>query len=177
VIPPASANPTSQEAEKAIRNRLGAQAPHDSHTNDFGDPARGIVVADTRAVAAAHSQLRLARGLVGDMRLPWERPLAPERLTLITGAIKWGDAIFAFVHSEGSKATLLGRPGSNPGPPPISCGSGGWLARQCAKTPRPLPGSPQREPEWSSTLPSSRQAPARPAQHPAGSKPSAQKRS
>src|SRR4029450_11486410 len=33
------------------------------------------------AVAAAYSQLRLARGLVSDLRLPWERPLAPERLT------------------------------------------------------------------------------------------------
>jgi hypothetical protein len=35
----------------------------------------------TWAVAAAYSQLRLARGLVSDLRLPWERPLAPERLT------------------------------------------------------------------------------------------------
>jgi hypothetical protein len=35
----------------------------------------------TWAVAAAYGQLRLARGLVSDLRLPWERPLAPERLT------------------------------------------------------------------------------------------------
>src|SRR5215217_9768142 len=35
----------------------------------------------TWAVAAAYSQLRLARRLVSDLRLPWERPLAPERLT------------------------------------------------------------------------------------------------
>src|SRR5512132_4594413 len=31
----------------------------------------------TWAVAAAYSQLRLARRLVSDLRLPWERPLAP----------------------------------------------------------------------------------------------------
>jgi hypothetical protein len=32
MIPPANANPTSQEAEKAIRNQLRAEAPQDSHT-------------------------------------------------------------------------------------------------------------------------------------------------
>jgi len=32
-------------------------------------------------VAAAHTQLRLARGAVADRRLPWERPLPPRRLT------------------------------------------------------------------------------------------------
>ena len=32
-------------------------------------------------VAAALSELRLARGLVGDLRLPWEKPLAPMKLT------------------------------------------------------------------------------------------------
>ena len=31
---------------------------------------------------AAHTQLRLARGLTGDLRYPWERPATPERLTL-----------------------------------------------------------------------------------------------
>ena len=36
MIPPANANPTSHEAEKAIRNRLGAQAPQDSHTVNDG---------------------------------------------------------------------------------------------------------------------------------------------
>jgi hypothetical protein len=41
-------------------------------------PARTPEQADrfTWAVAAAYSQLRLARGLVSDLRLPWERPLA-----------------------------------------------------------------------------------------------------
>lgn len=32
-------------------------------------------------VAASYTELRLARGLVGDLRLPWERPLDPMRLT------------------------------------------------------------------------------------------------
>jgi DDE superfamily endonuclease len=35
----------------------------------------------TWLVIAAHTQLRLARGLAVDLRRPWERPLAPERLT------------------------------------------------------------------------------------------------
>ena len=35
----------------------------------------------TLLVAAAYSELRLARGLVGDLRLPWERPCDPARLT------------------------------------------------------------------------------------------------
>lgn len=60
VIPPAGASPTSDKAEKAIRNRLGAQAvqaPTDSYRindgfysktyNHLGNPALGIVVADT----------------------------------------------------------------------------------------------------------------------------------
>jgi hypothetical protein len=32
-------------------------------------------------IAAAHTQLRLARGLVEDLRLPWERPRDPAQLT------------------------------------------------------------------------------------------------
>jgi DDE superfamily endonuclease len=35
----------------------------------------------TWLVVAAYTQLRLARGLVDDMRLPWERPRAPSQLT------------------------------------------------------------------------------------------------
>jgi hypothetical protein len=35
----------------------------------------------TWLVVAAYTQLRLARGLVDDMRLPWERPCAPAELT------------------------------------------------------------------------------------------------
>jgi len=35
----------------------------------------------TWLVVAAYAQLRLARGLVDDLRLPWERPLDPEKLT------------------------------------------------------------------------------------------------
>jgi hypothetical protein len=35
----------------------------------------------TWLVVAAHTQLRSARGLVDDLRLPWERPRAPARPT------------------------------------------------------------------------------------------------
>src|SRR3954469_2090108 len=35
----------------------------------------------TWLVIAAHTQLRLARALARDLRRPWEKPLAPERLT------------------------------------------------------------------------------------------------
>lgn len=35
----------------------------------------------TWLIVAAYTQLRLARGLVNDMRLPWERPRAPNTLT------------------------------------------------------------------------------------------------
>jgi len=35
----------------------------------------------TWLVVSAYTQLRLARGLVEDLRLPWERQLSPERLT------------------------------------------------------------------------------------------------
>ena len=58
VIPPASAGPaTSDKAEKAIRQRLAPNAPTDTYRindgffsktfNHFGNPARGMVVADT----------------------------------------------------------------------------------------------------------------------------------
>ena len=35
----------------------------------------------TWLIVAAYTQLRLARGLVADQRLPWERPTDPARLT------------------------------------------------------------------------------------------------
>jgi hypothetical protein len=35
----------------------------------------------TWLIITAHAQLRLARPLAGDLRLPWEQPLAPGRLT------------------------------------------------------------------------------------------------
>ena len=35
----------------------------------------------TWTVIAAYTQLRLARGLVDDLRLPWERPCDPPKLT------------------------------------------------------------------------------------------------
>src|SRR5215218_1636140 len=57
VVPPASASQTSEKTEKATRNRLAPDAPTDSYRindgfysktyNHLGNPARGIVVADT----------------------------------------------------------------------------------------------------------------------------------
>jgi hypothetical protein len=38
----------------------------------------------TWLIVAAYTQLRLARGLVDDMRLPWERPCEPVKLTAAT---------------------------------------------------------------------------------------------
>jgi len=35
----------------------------------------------TALVVVAYTQLRLARGLVADLRLPWEKPRDPDRLT------------------------------------------------------------------------------------------------
>ena len=35
----------------------------------------------TWLIVAAYTQLRLVQGWVGDQRLPWQRPLSPERLT------------------------------------------------------------------------------------------------
>ncbi|MFG1682941.1 hypothetical protein ACGFNP_22440 [Nonomuraea sp. NPDC049269] len=35
----------------------------------------------TWLILTAHTQLRLARGLVSDLRRPWEKPAVPERLT------------------------------------------------------------------------------------------------
>jgi hypothetical protein len=35
----------------------------------------------TWLVVAAYTQLRLARGLIADMRMPWERPCDPSLLT------------------------------------------------------------------------------------------------
>lgn len=57
VVPPAGASQTSERTEKATRNRLAPDAPTDSYRindgfysktyNHLGNPARGIVVADT----------------------------------------------------------------------------------------------------------------------------------
>ena len=57
----------------------------------------------TWLIVAAHTQLRLARGIVADRRLPWERPRSPDRLT--PNRIRRGFAALA---------TTLGTPASPP---------------------------------------------------------------
>jgi hypothetical protein len=67
----------------------------------------------TWAVAAAYSQLRLARGLISDLRLPWERPLAPERLTP-TRVRRRFRAVLAAVGSPASAPKSHGRSPERP---------------------------------------------------------------
>jgi hypothetical protein len=46
----------------------------------------------TWTVLAAYTQLRLARGLIADCRLPWERPRPPDQLTpwrVLRGLANW----------------------------------------------------------------------------------------
>jgi hypothetical protein len=59
----------------------------------------------TWGVLAAYAQLRLARGLVADRRLPWERPLPADRLTPLRVQRGFGDVVRA-----------LGTPASAPQP-------------------------------------------------------------
>jgi hypothetical protein len=61
------------------------------HTNRFTKNTLGWTTPSLRTpqqadrwtwlVLSAHTQLRLARGLVQDMRMPWERPRDPDKLT------------------------------------------------------------------------------------------------
>jgi hypothetical protein len=59
----------------------------------------------TWAVLAAYTQLRLARGLIADCRLPWERPRPPDQLT------PW-----RVLRSFGDLLAPLGTPASAPKP-------------------------------------------------------------
>ena len=56
-----------------VKNTLGWTTPS-LHTPEQADRWTWLVV-------AAYTQLRLARGLVDDLRLPWERPRDPTQLT------------------------------------------------------------------------------------------------
>ena len=56
-----------------VKNTLGWTAPA-LRTPQQADRWTWLIV-------AAHTQLRLARGLVADVRLPWQRPRAPAKLT------------------------------------------------------------------------------------------------
>jgi hypothetical protein len=58
---------------RLFKQTLGWTAPR------IRDPAAGDRW--TWLIIAAHTQLRLARGLTDDLRRPWERPAPPERLT------------------------------------------------------------------------------------------------
>ena len=79
------------------KQRLGWTAPRIRHPEQ----------ADrwTWLVLAAYTQLRLARGIVADQRLPWEKPLAMEKLTPT-----WVLRVFATL------LPLLGTPADAPKP-------------------------------------------------------------
>src|SRR3954462_3550830 len=59
---------------------------------------------------AAHTQLRLARPLARDLRRPWEKPLAPERLT--PARVRRG---FRHLHAKSTQPASAPKP-SHPGP-------------------------------------------------------------
>lgn len=62
-----------EHAIKTFKSRLGWTTPRVRHPEQ----------ADlwTWVILAAYTQLRLARGVVADQRLPWEKPLPPPKLT------------------------------------------------------------------------------------------------
>lgn len=64
----------------------------------------------TWLLLACCTQLRLARGLVADRRLPWERPLAPEQLT--PARVRRG---FRHIHHTTCRPAAAPKP-SKPGP-------------------------------------------------------------
>lgn len=66
-------------------------------------------------VLLAYTQLRLARPLVGDHRLPWQRPLPPERLT--PGRVRQGLALRAIWAQVGTPASAPQPRGRSPGRP------------------------------------------------------------
>ena len=70
----------------------------------------------TWLIIAAHTQLRLARPLVGDLRCPWERPAAPNRAT--PARIRRGFRNLRPKLGTPARAPKLSRPG--PGRPPGS---------------------------------------------------------
>jgi hypothetical protein len=59
---------------------------------------------------AVYAQLRLARGLTGDLRRPWEKPLPPDRLT--PGRVRRG---FSRIHPKTARPARAPKP-SRPGP-------------------------------------------------------------
>ena len=67
----------------------------------------------TWLVAAAYTQLRLARPWVADRRLPWERPLAPAKLT----PARVHRAVLALLLAAGTPASAPKPCGRSPGRP------------------------------------------------------------
>ncbi len=67
----------------------------------------------TWLVLVAYTQLRLARALVADRRLPWERPSAPGRLT--PGRVR--RAVPALLLTRGTPAAVPQPCGRSPGRP------------------------------------------------------------
>jgi hypothetical protein len=76
----------------------------------------------TWAVLAAYTQLRLARGLIADRRLPWERPRPPCQLT------PW-----RVLRGFGGLVARLGTPASAPQP----CGRSPGRPKGCRSGPAP----------------------------------------
>ncbi len=68
-------DPLSSPSPTLLRCRCSGSGPRPTESH--------ATAADrwTWLVLAAHTQLRLARPLAQDLRRPWERPMAPERLT------------------------------------------------------------------------------------------------
>lgn len=64
----------------------------------------------TWLMIAAHTQLRLARGLAADLRRPWEKPLAPNKLT--PARVRRGFRNIRAVMPELARAPKPSRPGT-----------------------------------------------------------------
>jgi hypothetical protein len=74
----------------------------------------------TWLVLCAYTQLRLARGLVDDLRMPWEKPRSPDRLTpnrVRRGFRRLRATIDTPAHPPKSKTPGPGRPQGTKRPP------------------------------------------------------------
>ena len=74
----------------------------------------------TWLILAAYTQLRLARGLIADNRLPWQRPRAPDKLTparIRRGFPRLRAHLGTPASAPKSKTAGPGRPKNTPRPP------------------------------------------------------------
>jgi hypothetical protein len=92
-----------------FKQQLGWTAPR------LRDPA----AADrwTWLIIAVHTQLRLARGLTGDLRRPWERPTPPQRLTPTRVRRGFRHLRAKIAHPAGAPKPTRPGPGRPPGTP------------------------------------------------------------